>query len=122
MSKRYLYCTGILNRCDFFLWSVLDRQQTDLKKRIRKEEILKNKTLKKEEAIQWYILKYQARIRRLYKILKLSYSQLIIKTYEEIAVQDKKIKERITYKNLIKEEKQDVEYVAIIERDMEVFL
>ena len=39
------------NRCDFFLWFILDRQQADLKEHIRKEEVLENKTLEKKEAI-----------------------------------------------------------------------
>ena len=64
----------------------MDRQQADLEKRIRKEEILEDKTLEKKEAARQRMLEHRARVQRLRQILEFSRSWLMAKTYKEIVM------------------------------------
>ena len=67
------------------------------------------------------MLEHRTRIHHLKQMQKLLKKRLIVKTEEELLVQDKEIKKRIARKGLSPDEQANVDTVATAECDIESF-
>ena len=67
------------------------------------------------------ILKHHARIRHLKQTQEFLKKYLIIKTEEELLIQDKEIEKRIAHENLFSDKQADVDIITTAERNMESF-
>ena len=105
---------GILKKCVAVFWSVLERQRAEINNYLHWEKVAEERVIQK-------ILKHRAYIHYLKQMQKFLKKRLIIKTEEELLIQDKKIKKRITRENLSPNEQADIDTMAATERDIKLF-
>ena len=96
-SRRCSHYAGMSKKCVVVSWLVLERQRAKIDDYFYWEKVAEERVVQK-------ILEHRIYIRRLKQTQELLKKYFIIKTEEELLVQDKEIKEYIARKNLSSDE------------------